>query len=514
MPITVLLVDDEVLALKYLSNLIDWEAEGYRIVGTATDGEKALAVYDAAHPQVVISDIRMPYRDGLYLCEQIRQRSGDTAIILLSAYQDFTYAKQAIAYDVSNYILKHELNCSSLLAELQKASKELAFRTKNRMMAREQLLNDLFYGTSQLLQLNEFSHLAKERFTLLMVREDTPFELAEQTGGFHSRPSSPYRESLSQLSGESGLGLEYVADTSVDEHHHVVLLSEKLFSASLRREAVCHAAAVLRQGAEKSLSVLYLTDLAWEQLPQSFRALVYRIRYGIFYGPGYLGPAGDLPVLQDEQPLEVAAELTATERALEQGESETLGCLNHAFALVSKPFWNLYALRGLCLGLRTLYERKAIQRGISPELYCGQCFQLKQLRQRFADAFTMLSREEGNVGSCSALIQRAVAYINTHYPENLTLETMGALFGVHGNYLGQLFKQETGVTFLKHLTSVRIQQAKKLLSGGKYNVSEVAEMVGYKTSQYFGQIFYKSVGVTPYQYRKKGDSACSDTEKA
>lgn len=99
----IMLVDDEVLALEYLKNMVDWERNGYHVVGCATSGKKALELFDRTHPQIVISDIRMPGTDGLELTRQIKEKDKETVVILLSAYRDFDYAQErefATAYPI------------------------------------------------------------------------------------------------------------------------------------------------------------------------------------------------------------------------------------------------------------------------------------------------------------------------------------------------------------------------------------------------------------------------------
>lgn len=128
--IDIMLVDDEVLALEYLKNMVDWERNGYHVVGCATSGKKALELFDRTHPQIVISDIRMPGTDGLELTRQIKEKDKETVVILLSAYRDFDYAQKGIRYGVANYLLKHELSAELILKELEEVKEKLerAFR--------------------------------------------------------------------------------------------------------------------------------------------------------------------------------------------------------------------------------------------------------------------------------------------------------------------------------------------------------------------------------------------------
>lgn len=102
----------------------------------------------------------------------------------------------------------------------------------------------------------------------------------------------------------------------------------------------------------------------------------------------------------------------------------------------------------------------------------------------------------------SNIVVDMMRYINKNYCREISLESLGEEFQMNGVYLGQIFKKETGTTFLKYLTALRIEEAKRLLAQGDKNVSEVSEIVGYKTSQYFSQIFIKNVGMKPQEYKK------------
>ena len=98
----------------------------------------------------------------------------------------------------------------------------------------------------------------------------------------------------------------------------------------------------------------------------------------------------------------------------------------------------------------------------------------------------------------------AIQYIHEHYAEDLTVDKVAEKLGFSGVYLSQIFKKETGKTFLEYLTDYRIAIAKNLLETGDYKVYEVAEIVGYKTSQYFSQVFHKVTGIYPIDYRERG----------
>lgn len=120
----IILVDDEEEVRKSIIKKIDWNAAGFQVVGDAENGEEALERIEALEPDVVLTDIRMPYMDGLTLAEKVRQRFPSTKIVIFSGYDDFEYAKQAIKLNVTEYILK-PVNVEELTAILKRIKANL-----------------------------------------------------------------------------------------------------------------------------------------------------------------------------------------------------------------------------------------------------------------------------------------------------------------------------------------------------------------------------------------------------
>ena len=143
--LNIMLVDDEVLALDYLKNMVNWERYGYCVTCCAQSANKALELYEKDKPDVVISDIRMPAMDGLELTRRLKEKNKDIVIILLSAYGDFDYAKKAILYGVANYLLKHELCEELLVAELQRAAEHLKRQRERDRIYQEYFIKQLIY---------------------------------------------------------------------------------------------------------------------------------------------------------------------------------------------------------------------------------------------------------------------------------------------------------------------------------------------------------------------------------
>lgn len=128
-----------------------------------------------------------------------------------------------------------------------------------------------------------------------------------------------------------------------------------------------------------------------------------------------------------------------------------------------------------------------------------------QIRAYYIACFAQMQRRlaECRQKGYSPVIWKTMRYIESHFREELSLEELGNQMSLNGVYLGQLFKKETGMTCLKYQTDCRMKKAEELLLSGRYHVGEVAELVGYQTSQYFSKTFQKNKGMTPQEYRRK-----------
>ncbi len=108
--ITVLLVEDEHLILDDILSMVDWQAEGFRVVGTASNGKQGLMAFQEKQPQLVIADIRMPIMDGLEMMREIRTLDKTVSCCFLSSYSEFEYAQEAVRLSADSYILKSEIS--------------------------------------------------------------------------------------------------------------------------------------------------------------------------------------------------------------------------------------------------------------------------------------------------------------------------------------------------------------------------------------------------------------------
>jgi two-component system response regulator YesN len=407
----VLLVDDEKIILDGISSIIDWNAAGTELAGTASNGLEAYEAIGRLHPDIVISDIRMPGMDGLALVEKTKTLYPSTEFILLSGFSEFEFAKTAMQFGVKHYILKPcneeaiERALGETVAELNSRKEREAFvrqlqseLVKVLPSAKEQFLKELvtnkMYGNREWEQYRSLFGISYEDRTvrLLLCQLEGAFEFEHLFAAKNIAEDILTRDLL-------------ILSTTIG-NHVLLLIKEELDEESL-------------------LERLKLTK-------ETFYGY-YRLDMTIA-----VGHPGDI----------TKARLIYT---------DTLRCLNGDFV-----------------------ERAAYR-------ICESNFEAQKNKH-------------------SGIIAKAIDIIETHIGNpNLSLQWVaGEMLYMNADYLGKLFRKETGEKFSNYVMKLRIEKAKeRILQTDDVKVFELAELVGFGDNpQYFSQVFKKNTGVTPSEYKR------------
>lgn len=501
--IKVLLVDDEVLALEYLRGLIDWETYGFSIAGCATSARKALALCDELQPEAVISDIKMPGMDGLELAERLQRKSPDTVVILVSAYQDFEYAKKGIRYGVMDYLLKNELNEESLIPAMERIGKRIEEKRKSSQMNQRYFMDQMLRYSAE--NYGEYEEKLGKRLAMVMVHRYEEMLY----GSFCEQKLAASGEWLEYARGVSEEWLKYVSDVFIADNTAVFLYriegapGQGEIAAGMR-SLTEHMLWLQRQGQVSDVVALYSEEISCSQVNPTFRRMSGKIRNGMLWGDGTAKGLTDTEG-ESQESLSIDEVLKAL-RGLPESVPDVAQYLDDAFGRCRMPGLRIEDIKIYISGL----ERVLTQLEQEWEIQIRDRDNLRlsgfaQIRCYYIDCFARLQgrlREYRQRGY-SPVIWKTMHYLESHYREEISLEELGGQMRMNGVYLGQLFKKETGMTCLKYQTNCRLKKAEQLLLAGKYNIGEVAEMVGYQTSQYFSRTFQKNVGVSPQEYRKR-----------
>ena len=175
--ISVMIVDDEKLMLEDLSTMIDWEAYGYQIIATAFNGKQALRKYREYHPQVIFTDIRMPFMDGIEMISEIRKKDEKVSIVLLTAYEDFSYAKAAIRLGITEYVIKSEITENSLSELLNRLKANIIKAGKRERYITDRMLEQ-FFLSEEMTESADVEQILKRPEHIIMVEQDLPISLS------------------------------------------------------------------------------------------------------------------------------------------------------------------------------------------------------------------------------------------------------------------------------------------------------------------------------------------------
>lgn len=519
----VLLVDDEEDIRVGISRKIDWEGLGYALVGEAENGRDALELAESLQPDVVLTDIKMPFMDGLELCRILTERLPASKFVVFSGFDDFEYAKQAIQMNVSEYILK-PINAPELTAVLERLHSQLdAERAERRdaQQLRERYEESLPLLRSLFLTRLLDGRVPQERVAELSERYDlaltgTAFTAAvvHVSGGDGSELETLSVQQLLEdnLNPEGCRCVQFLYNDSValvaglDKPGHVYSLIAGLNRVCTLAES--YLKLTLTVGVGSPCAVL-------EDLPQSAAGARSALEYRGMVGRGqaiYIGdlePGGGVPLVfteSDEQELTGAVKLggEAEIRAVLDRLTEKLHAAGISPAQVQLFFLEvitclLKVARGAELeteavfgsGFTGLMKATDFE---SPEAlrdWClDRCLRIQTLiRNRRTD-------------SAGRTVEKAKDYILSHYGDsNLSVEALCRHLHLSPTYFSTLFKRETGMSFTAYVTVVRMDAAADALRNTEEKTYLIARRCGYEDPNYFSYVFKRHFGVTPTKYR-------------
>jgi len=518
-----LIADDEVQIRTGLAEGIDWSMFDIDQVYSAANGTEAWELYNRHLPDIVITDIRMPGMDGLELSRAIKRKTPSAAVILLSGYADFQYAKEAIQIGVADYELK-PVKLRSLIEMVKAAQhKLLAHRQEERerrTLQAARCLEKLALGEQ-----SNFSMGACEIVRYLTNTDGSFVCMALEWDGYAVRLSALSPERREQMYAEVGKQLlsrfaseEYVATDMRERRFYVLCRLAQVYSADSWEASVrqwhwdLNGTLTDKFGITVSLgmSAPGPVEALLRLMGEACGALNGKLVHGggvVFRAvPGFVPVRHyPLPLIVEQKLAEAVLHLdVATVNALIDRQFEEAGQI----AGLSRE-----GVEELCVELlRILYgvwpeERKEERRSDRPES-SRAIFLHYEIMQTYKEEvlrrymMTLERQRNGSSGKHTYLIAQATDYIRSHYKSELTVETLAEVTGITPNYFSHLFNKEVGVPFREYLNRLRIDEAKQLLRSTNLLAYEVMDRVGFQNYKYFCQVFKKSEGCSPSDYRK------------
>ena len=528
----IMLVDDEEEVRTSIIKKINWEANGFEVVGDAENGRDALEKIENLEPNVIITDIRMPYMDGLALTESLRQRFPSIKVIIFSGFDDFTYAKEAIRLGVTEYILK-PVNVDELTEILKKVRAKLDEEIESARnidslresykaslpVLREQFLNKLiikkgFYDENTIdgylkeygmnignankwvvCAVNIELENAKINGELLKEKELIPIYVKK----FIEEKLTPYYRNAVFDSVQDA---EPVIIVAIDDENSQTGLT------NVMRDVCKSAKRVLGVGITVGIG---RSSQALSDISSSYKTATDAVGYKKIVG------GEDVVYIHDMEPVSTGV-LRLDER--EEGElisaikfggeekiAEAVGVLASKIdeVKVHSNQYQAYMMRILTsvMDLMQQYEisLSELENYIETvsKMKDGESF--KKWLVGICNSIS-LGMQQKRESTSKQIVKEAKDYILNNYtnPE-LSLEVICRHLHLSPAYFSSLFKKETGHTYINYLTDIRLNKAVELLNTTDEKTYMIAEKVGYMEQNYFSYVFKKKFGVSPTKYR-------------
>lgn len=511
--IRVMIVDDERLAIEDLRTIVDWGKFGFEIVAEAFNGSQAFTKFMQLRPQVVITDIKMPFMDGIELIRKIREVDQRVLLLLLTAYEDFSYARSAIRQGITDYIVKNEITPLRMTELLQKLRTLVNERSEQRTILTDTIVENFFALPKEPVS-KDAEEMFRRQFAFAVVEQSAPLML----NGGQEPPMVclPQAEIKQLLRAQNYPDMEFVAASALSDRRTLLVLEAPNNSAFYTYDCLNRSVALLQNVLEGKGSVPFTFYIALRPMTAYELRQFFRNNPEVFHRSYFKRDRE--PLLLERAPLQTAelpqfdaVEFSALLRrgdkiAASAALQELYDALHaagdyHSLQAVSRSVY-------FCL-LRTqeTLPRRLLRPDLSAEnnwrYWLTSSSICRWLTEKTQELVELLNEERAN--AYSRAVSDAIAYVHTHYAESeLSLNDISDAVHLCVGRLCALFKQETGVTLKNYITDVRIEAAKRLLRGSHDKIYTICTAVGYQTSQYFSQVFYKKVGMYPAEYRKGG----------
>lgn len=535
--IKVFLVEDEIIVRNGIKKQIDWEAEGLEFVGEASDGELAYQMIQLLKPDILITDIKMPFMDGLQLSKLVKKEMPFIKIIILSGHNEFEFAKEAINIGITSYLLK-PIGSVELLDEVVRV-RNIIFQEQiekknlescklelsiNKKIKRQKFFSALLWENVPIPELLEMAEklnidLIAGRYNIILAnifeKEECCTRQEEKAHIIQEITSRIEKNRNVIIFDRDNDGIAYLMKGSDDDELKYIIskittcFKDVLKDFTNMQYFMGIGLEVNRLSelnkcfdyASKAFSCRYFVEK--DQVIDSSNMNEYRIvkHMGI-----------------DMNNLDINKfNKTMVESFLRTGLQEEVRHFLHEYfnnigeCNIKSYILYEYLILDLYFSCISLIEEFGYDSNLlslacgDPQSILSSHFTLEQAVNYLEKAFqTVIEyRIQSSSKKYTNILQNAKKYINENIgSEDISLNTVANQVNVSPSYFSTIFSQETGQNFVEYLTNVRMKKAKELLRSSSMKSSEIGYAVGYKDPHYFSYIFKKTQGVTPIEYRR------------
>ncbi len=526
----VVIVDDEVIIRVAITNLINWEQEDFVIVDSFENGVDALEFVSKNSVDLVITDIRMPLMSGIELMQETHKVSPNTYFIVLSAFDEFSYARAALQQGALSYILKMELSRESFLETIRKAKQkldevlephsqlELVDQTTKQKM-KQDILREILFGNRAVKEQTEILHM-KYQIDL----GEPYFCVVSFIVDDKEKNINVMQFILEMLEGES----IYATWSGYEEISILFNLSEKdrdQLQIEMKRW-IQRIQFIIKQYYNQ-VPTFYVSEIqkGAEHIPQTYLQAYQTRSTQKYVGNGQVMLYSEMVEKREETDYKMFEQCASNIQIALHAEhiQDVCELVQQIIGVVKQSSYvELEQIRYFANTIIALLNVYLGKMNIPKEQFWGQQFSqydvLSQLNRK-ADfivfLYDLLQKLEDIVQDESGnhIVKQVKRYLKQNYAQDVSLSQMSKELGVSVNYLSTLFKKVTGETLKDYRIYLRMEKAMDLLRNSNEQISSIALTVGYDNEQYFSRFFKQKVGCTPSQYRNANQVVENETNK-
>lgn len=524
---SVLLVDDEEDVIQIIMKKMDWESMGFQIAGYAHNGVEALEMAEELQPDVVMTDIKMPYMDGLTLSRKLKELYRTVKIIIFSGFDEFEYAKEAIQIEVEEYILK-PIDAGNLKEVFGRIREKI-----DREMDEKRNVDKLkkYYMESlPILQENFYTSLIDGRIPEGKVDKYLSNYQISLTGPYYvvsilhvSTSDIPQNMnpfllgvSVKKLAEEhmeeewKSRILMYLGDilviTQLEAQEQITEFTDFMDQFCRLAKHVCEATVTAGIG--------YVCDNLLD-IRLSWQGARSAVSYRVIYGNARAINIAEIDPMKNGDERWEEQEIQKILKRIRMGSREELETeISHCIRRFVQNGTTMQKYQIFIMGLLTEIFRFCSNNQLDSTEFYGEkgetferCMQMgspEELEHWLLKICEKLQKtvQQERQASTKSFVSRAVEYVQEHYNDrNITVESVCRELGVSAAYFSTIFKKETGKTFISFLTDYRMEKAVELLMTTSDKTYIIAEKVGYADPNYFSYAFKKQYSMSPSKYR-------------
>lgn len=539
-----ILVDDEQEVREGILKKVEWEKYGFDIVGQAENGREALEIAERTDPDVVITDIKMPFMDGIRLSEELSKRFPTTKVIILTGFDEFEYAQKAVKLNVVEYVLKpvsanelvEILSRVKLLIDEEKARKEDINTLKEYYVKSLPILREKFMTTLITNKLHRSEIMEKAQsynldlngngFMVSVVSLDYNLSSAEdgEYKELNDGSGEPNEKELikvsalnlcSEIAAKNELGIVFLQDDKI-----VIIAVSKQALVEQFVGKTLNALEEIRTSAEKYLKSTVTIGIGTvcsevNELSSSYKAALSALDYRIVLGNNRTIFIEDI----EPQAVEKITFDELKERALISSikvgtEAEIGETIDNLFKEVIEIKASIKDYQIYLLEILTTITKIAKNSNVDMDDIFGNNYNffvelykfndINEVKSWVKDIALKLSNyiTKDRQDTVKLIVRQAKDYAKENYNDSeITINKICEHLHISPTYFSLIFKRETKTTFINYLTKIRMEAAKELLRTTDKKTFEIAEKVGYSEPNYFSYSFKKNFGISPSEYR-------------